>query len=219
MRTKAKTAVKICGVTQSKQAIEIASLGANAIGVIGVKSSKRFLSSKKRTELFGVLTNNFPHIERVWVVANPTEEELIECLTADYLPTVVQLHGSESQEMCKKLKEKYPYFKWWKALRISCKDDLLITSSYEEIIDSILLDSWHIRELGGTGNRLPIEWLIKMNFQKPWWIAGGVSAEWIPLLLSKTAPYGIDASSKLESSPGIKDMKKVRDLLKAVQDQ
>ncbi len=93
MRTKGNTAVKICGITQVNQALQIASLGADAIGVVGVESSKRYLAKKQRTELFKSLIDNAPEVERVLVVANPTEKELSEYLTEEGKPSVIQLQG------------------------------------------------------------------------------------------------------------------------------
>jgi phosphoribosylanthranilate isomerase len=49
----------------------------------------------------------------------------------------------------------------------------------------------------------------------PWWLAGGISAEWIPDLLAQVQPFGLDASSRLEDSPGVKDLSKVKALIDA----
>jgi len=51
----------------------------------------------------------------------------------------------------------------------------------------------------------------------PWWLAGGVSAEWVPELLSRVNPQGLDASSRLEERPGWKNLDKVQALVEAVQ--
>ncbi|MGB4533232.1 MAG: phosphoribosylanthranilate isomerase, partial [Synechococcus sp.] len=51
-----------------------------------------------------------------------------------------------------------------------------------------------------------------------WWLAGGISAEWVPELLRLVLPYGLDASSRLEVKPGVKDLNKVRALVQTVHD-
>ena len=71
------TALKICGITQIDQALEIASLGVDAIGVIGVKKSPRFVEETERRKLFEAITLNAPKVERVWVVADIEELSLI----------------------------------------------------------------------------------------------------------------------------------------------
>ena len=80
----------------------------------------------------------------------------------------------------------------------------------------ILLDACDEKSLGGTGNRVPIELLLNKTFKVPWILAGGISAEIIPEIFSKLRPDGIDASSRLEISPGIKDIKKVESLVREI---
>ena len=56
--------------------------------------------------------------------------------------------------------------------------------------------------------------LIKKNlqFSKPWWLAGGISIEWINEILTDIKPDGLDISSSIEFSPGLKDIKKTEDI-------
>ena len=55
---------------------------------------------------------------------------------------------------------------------------------------------------------------IRDRFSKPWWLAGGISIEWIDEILTDFNPYGLDISSSIEISPGLKDIKKTEDLFK-----
>ena len=80
--TKSSIKLKICGITQSQQALEIASLGVYAIGVIAVKSSLRFISTDKRVQLFQELSKSFPNTQRVLVVANINDEDLEASMTS-----------------------------------------------------------------------------------------------------------------------------------------
>ena len=89
----------------------------------------------------------------------------------------------------------------------------------ENNIDAILIDAWDANSLGGTGNRVPLELLLNKNFKSPWILAGGISAEIITEIFSKINPDGIDASSRLEISPGIKDLKKVESLVREIREQ
>ena len=100
MRAQAPTAVKICGITTVKQALSIASLGADAIGAIGVPESPRFLSDKKRRVIFESLIKNAPSVERVWVVANLDSNSILQGLKGIGAPTIIQLHVSESRQQC-----------------------------------------------------------------------------------------------------------------------
>ena len=207
--------LKICGITQTDQALQIASLGATAIGVIGVKSSPRFISSTNRSSIFKSLANYFPSTERVLVVADMNDSDLEKAISQEGSPSVIQLHGNESKERCERIRKRYPNIKLWKALRIRTKEDLSLSSQYENVIDSLLLDAWSKHQLGGTGNKIPIEWLRNNKFKVPWWIAGGISAKSIPEIIHLN-PFGIDASSKLEKSIGLKDINKVEELIKSI---
>ncbi len=216
IRTQKSPAIKICGLTKIEQAIEIASLGVDAIGVIGVPSSPRFVAEGLRRELFSELQKCYPEIDRVWVIADLDDEQVTKGLQQQGTPSIVQLHGNESPLRCQELRKIHPHIQWWKALRIQTEEDISKAHRFECHADALLLDAWSPFELGGTGSRLPVEWLYKAKFKLPWWLAGGISSEWIPKILSNIEPFGIDASSRLETSPGIKDMQKVHTLIKEI---
>ncbi len=210
------TAIKICGVTKTNQAEAIASIGVDAIGIIGVKESPRFVNEVQRRKLFKKLEESYPYLNRVWVIANMSNHQISEGLKGDGIPTVIQLHGEESKDYCQELRKSHPNFKWWKAIRIRSPLDISRAQSYEEHVDALLIDAWSPNELGGTGNRLPLQWVKNTNFQVPWWLAGGICAEWIPEIFNEVSPFGIDASSRLETAPGIKDLQRVRELVSGV---
>ena len=88
-------AIKICGLTIPSQAKYIATLGINAIGVIGVKSSSRYVSEKKRSEIFNEVISISSNIERVLVTADISEKELSQSINCCSPPSVIQLHGNE----------------------------------------------------------------------------------------------------------------------------
>ena len=217
--SKKSTAIKICGLTKTSQARSIAELKINAIGVIGVKNSPRFVPEEECMKIFNEVEKVSSSIEKVLVIANAKLEE-VKCINnRSTPPSVIQLHGNESVDYCRELKNKFPRIKIWKAFRLKAINDLENISQYEKNIDAILIDSWDEKSLGGTGNRVTIELLLNKTFKAPWILAGGISAEIIPEIFSKLRPDGIDASSRLEISPGIKDIKKVASLVREIREQ
>ena len=217
--SKKSTAIKICGLTKTSQARSIAELKINAIGVIGVKNSPRFVPEEECMKIFNEVEKVSSSIEKVLVIANEKLEE-VKCINnRSTPPSVIQLHGNESVDYCRELKNEFPTIKLWKAFRLKSINDLKNISQYEKDIDAILLDAWDEKSLGGTGNRVPIEFLINKTYKVPWILAGGISAEIIPEIFSKLRPDGIDASSRIEISPGIKDIKKVESLVRAIREQ
>ena len=214
--SKKSTAIKICGLTKTSQARSIAELKINAIGVIGVKNSPRFVPEEECIKIFNEVEKVSSNIEKVLVIADEKLEE-IKCINnRSTPPSVIQLHGNESVDYCRELKNEFPSIKLWKAFRLKSINDLEKTIQYEKNIDAILIDAWDDKSLGGTGNRVPIELLVNKTFKVPWILAGGISAEIIPEIFSKLRPDGIDASSRLEISPGIKDIKKVESLVREI---
>ena len=217
--SKKSTAIKICGITKTSQARSIAELKINAIGVIGVKNSPRFVPEEECMKIFNEVEKVSSSIEKVLVIANAKLEE-VKCINnRSTPPSVIQLHGNESVDYCRELKNEFPSIKLWKAFRLKSINDLEKTIQYEKNIDAILIDAWDDKSLGGTGNRVPIELLLDKTFKVPWILAGGISAEIIPEIFSKLRPDGIDASSRLEISPGIKDIKKVASLVREIREQ
>ena len=216
--SKKSTAIKICGITNTSQARSIAKLGINAIGVIGVKNSPRFVPETECIKIFREVEQVSSSIERVFVIANE-KLETIKCIKdRSTPPSVIQLHGDESVHYCSELRNVFPTINLWKAFRLKSINDLEKISQYEKYIDAILLDAWDENSLGGTGNRIPLKLLMNKKFNTPWILAGGISAEIIPDIFSKLRPDGIDASSQLEISPGIKDLEKIESLVRVIRE-
>ncbi len=213
---KVKTLVKICGITSIEQAIQIAEFGTNAIGIISVAESPRYISPKKKKEIFKTLKDLYPNIERVSVVKNIPVESLIKSSLEESNETINQLHGDENIDYCQKLKQKLPNIGLWKAFRIKNRQDLNKIKPFEDFIDAILLDSWNQETYGGSGKRIEQKYLKEISFSKPWWIAGGVSSDWIDEILKSIKPNGIDISSSIEISPGIKDLEKTKQIIREI---
>ena len=87
---------------------------------------------------------------------------------------------------------------------------------FEDFVDAILLDSWNEKTYGGSGKKIKSTYLNNLKFNKPWWLAGGISINWIGDVLDEIKPDGIDISSSIEISPGIKDLKKTKEIIKFI---
>ena len=211
-----KTLVKICGITSIEQAVQVAELGTNAIGIISVNESPRYISPEKKKEIFKTLKDLYPNIDRVSVVKDSPIDSIIKGFLGEPNENIIQLHGDEDIDYCQKLKQKVPNIFLWKAFRIKNKEDLDKIKPYENFVDAILLDSWNEETYGGSGKRIEQKYLEDISFSKPWWIAGGVSTEWIDIILKNIKPNGIDISSSIETAPGIKDLEKTEQIIKEI---
>jgi phosphoribosylanthranilate isomerase len=206
--------LKICGLRDPEQAAAVARLGVDAIGVIGVPDSPRYLEPGQRPALFAAIQAAAPDCQGVLVVANPDDRQLAE-LAGDQGHGVVQLHGSETPERCRQLRASLGCT-IWKALRIRSPHDLQQAWDYVQAVDALLLDAWVPDQLGGTGHRIPSEWLQGFAPPLPWWLAGGIRADRVAPLLAHLRPTGLDASSGVERAPGDKDLALVQALVAAV---
>ena len=211
--------LKVCGLRTPEQAAAVATLGVDAIGVIGVPGSPRWLEPSERPALFTAVEAARPGCLGVLVVADPADGEF-SWLGSGGGHRVVQLHGGESPERCRHLREALgPDIGLWKALRIRSRDDLEQAAAYGPVVDALLLDAWVPDQLGGTGHRIPIEWLTDFRPSLPWWLAGGIRADRVAPAMAALAaapPAGLDASSGVERAPGDKDLDRVADLVAAV---
>jgi len=155
----------------------------------------------------------YPNIERVSVVQNCPIDLIIKNFLGNPSETIIQLHGDEDIDYCKKIREKIPNIGLWKAFRIKTEKDLENIKPFEDFVDAILLDSWNNETYGGSGKKIKSIYLKNLQFSKPWWLAGGISIEWVEEILSEIKPDGLDISSSIEISPGLKDLKKTAELL------
>ncbi|MEB3105181.1 MAG: phosphoribosylanthranilate isomerase [Cyanobacteriota bacterium] len=207
--------LKICGLRALDQAQAVARLGVDAIGVIGVEASPRWVPVAERPALFATIAAVAPRCRRVLVVANPSDGELADLSSAQG-HTVLQLHGAETPERCRELREQWPGLELWKALRIRRPEDLDQAYGFTGVVDALLLDAWVPDQLGGTGHRIPLEWLGNFHPALPWWLAGGIRADRIPVVQQALRPTGLDASSGVERAPADKDLAAVEALVQAV---
>ena len=211
---KTNTLVKICGLTSEEQALQVAKLGAHAIGIISVEESPRYVSAEIKKKIFKTLESFYPKIHRVSVVQNSPVDLIIKNFLGNPSETIIQLHGDEDIDYCKKIREKIPNIGLWKAFRIKTEKDLDKIQPYEDFVDAILLDSWNEKTYGGSGEKIKSAYLKNLQFSKPWWLAGGISIKWIDEILNEIKPDGLDISSSIEISPGLKDLKKTKELIK-----
>ena len=135
---KTNTLVKICGLTSEEQALQVAKLGANAIGIISVEESPRYVSAEIKKKIFKALENFYPKIDRVTVVQNCPIDLIIKNFLGNPSETIIQLHGDEDIDYCKEIRKKIPYIGLWKAFRIKTEKDIEKIKPFEDFVDAIL---------------------------------------------------------------------------------
>jgi phosphoribosylanthranilate isomerase len=194
--------IKICGITTVEQGSAIAQMGATDLGFICVPSSQRHL---KLAQLEALVAQLAPVANTVGVFADFSVTTIAHVVGLTHLDTV-QLHGNESVEFCQQLRQALPDTEIIKAWRVRSNSDLTSIQAYSEVVDSLLLDAYDPAALGGTGQTLDWEQLAAFTPAIPWFLAGGLTPDNLDRALNQLQPDGIDLSSGVEVSPGIKDL-------------
>ncbi len=217
--------VKICGITKIEQGQAIAQMGATALGFICFPKSPRYITPENIKNIVEKLPIN---IDQIGVFVNPKIDLLSEIIINTKL-NGIQLHGDESPEFCHQLRQSIPNnIEIIKALRIKSPQDLTKANTYENYVDTLLLDAYHPDKLGGTGQTLDWKIIQEFNPTSPWLLAGGLTPENVIeaiqqfILVSQPKIEfnhefnnnfcGIDLSSGVETAPGDKNLVKVKKL-------
>jgi phosphoribosylanthranilate isomerase len=201
--------IKICGITNLNDGQKALSLGADAIGFIAYPKSKRYIDSKKVKEIVAQLSETYPSSDYVGVFVNAKKEEITPYINAGI--NIIQFHGNETNDEVNNINIEC---KKWKALAISTTEEIERINNFN--VHRILIDAYDKENYGGTGKLANWELAKKAikETKKKVILAGGITARNITQAIQKTNPYGLDLSSGVEKSPGIKDHKKLEELFK-----
>jgi phosphoribosylanthranilate isomerase len=193
--------VKICGLTNYRDAAAAMDMGADILGFNFYPKSPRFITPEKAMKIIKKLPA-FVDIAGVFVNAPFDKiQETIEQCQLDW----IQLHGDESPQFCQSFVS--VSVKTMKALRVRDQADIDRANSF--FTDAILLDAFHPEKYGGTG--LTFDWNIIGHIGKRVFLAGGINPDNAAAAV-ELGVYGIDVCSGIESQPGKKDYKKMRKL-------
>jgi phosphoribosylanthranilate isomerase len=207
--------VKICGVTNLKDAQLAVEAGADAIGLNFYAASPRYCPLDRACQIAAGLP---PHVCRVGVFVNAPAAE-IRRLAEDLSLDLVQLHGDETPEF---LRELAP-LPMMRALRVA--DDLAPLEQYltdchrlMALPRLLLVDRACGDRYGGTGTTLDWNWLAlnRHRFRgTPLVLAGGLNPDNVARAIAAVRPWGVDVASGVEAAPGAKSPELVRRFVEA----
>jgi len=204
-----KTWTKICGITRAQDALAAANLGVDAIGLNFYPQSPRAISVADVADLVEGLP------ARVSVVAlfvNPTSELVRQVLRTGTVD-LLQFHGSESAEFCEQFETPY-----MKVVAVKTDSDLKAEFAKYESAQYILLDSFDPIMLGGTGKTFDWGTVVELTQKQRsrLVLAGGLGPANVREAIEIVQPFGVDVSSGVESSKGIKDIKMMQLFIQGV---
>lgn len=197
--------IKICGLKRLEDIEIVNKYKPDYIGFV-FADSKRKVSHELAKEMKENLDSS---IISVGVFVDADIDEILEVYQLGIID-IAQLHGSESEEYIKTLKQKSNYqLKIINAIEMDSEKNLL---EYDNsLADYLLLDS-------GKGSGKTFDWrLIRKDLKKEFFLAGGLNSENIVQAIKEFNPYAVDLSSSLESN-GYKDEIKIKEVMEAIND-
>ena len=213
------TKVKICGLIDLENAYYVATAGADMLGLNFYYQSPRFVGIEKATEICDVLRDELGEACPVFVgiFVNATVDD-ISSVTSKVGLDFAQLSGDETDDMLVELRGIA-----FKSIRPMNKamalDDVEYFSQHmpaDERAPSLLLDAYHPRLYGGTGDSASTEVALAVKEQVPrLMLAGGLNPENVGARVKAIRPWGVDVASGVESEPGIKDIDLVTAFIEA----
>lgn len=197
--------IKICGMTQSENVNRVVGLDPDLMGFIFHPGSKRYMADKLDTSVSEKIPRG---IKKVGVFVNASLSTLLDGYETFGLDAL-QLHGTESPEFCEELKSRD--IRIIKAFSITQAFNFKDTEPYLNYCDFFLFDTSTPRH-GGSGLKFDWKKLEEYNYDKPFFLSGGISPEDANTIKSLDYPllYGVDLNSRFEIRPGIKDIQKLR---------
>ncbi|MFI5185830.1 MAG: phosphoribosylanthranilate isomerase [Chitinophagales bacterium] len=208
--------IKVCGITQLKQLEHLDAIDIDFAGLNFYKESPRYVVGKISSE--DVRDGDFD-IKKVGVFVNESLEKIMKTVE-EYGLDIVQLHGEETPEFCRRLSEEIEVIKTFRVNNDTKSIEELI-AKYDDACDYYLFDTggyssplgggWE-GALGGTGVQFDWKLLNDSRIEKPFFLAGGIGLPDVVKVKMFDHPdfFAVDINSKFEISPGEKDLDLVK---------
>ncbi len=198
---------KICGLKDIESINAAVSNGADYIGFIFYPPSPRNIPPEDAAKLAARVEGE---VSTVAVFVDPSDSD-IDSVLKHFIPSYLQLHGSETPERVSEIKEKYniPIIK---ALPIEFISDMAVSEEYKNLVEIFLFDAKN----AGSGESFSWKILKNKIFSIPYMLAGGINSDNAKEAIEVAGAKIIDVSSGVESERGVKDPVKIKEFLKIV---
>ena len=206
-------AIKICGIASPAALDAVIAARADHAGLVFFPPSPRNVSLADAAALGARAAGR---IGRVGLFVDADDALLGDAVAAASLDAI-QLHGKEPPERAAQLRARFG-IPVWKALSIASADDVAKAAAYVGAVDLVLFDAKTPKGTLPGGMGLSFDWSLLSAWKAPcaWGLAGGLSADNVAEAVRRTGAPLIDASSGVESAPGVKDPDKIAAFCAAV---
>jgi phosphoribosylanthranilate isomerase len=196
--------VKVCGITRIEDAHAAVAAGAAAIGFVFWRDSPRFIDPYRARAIAATLP---PFVTLVGVFVDQRAEYVSGVASLVRLGAV-QLHGSETPEYADRLG--LPIVK---AIALGSRAAGIEAWAKRH---TILLDAEDPVKRGGTGRTIDWAGAAAVAATRPTILAGGLTPGNVGQAIVRVRPFGVDVSSGVERSPGVKDHGRITALFEAI---
>jgi phosphoribosylanthranilate isomerase len=207
-------AVKICGLSTA-ETVEAAVEGkATHVGFVFHPRSPRRVTAAQAADLARLVARP---VRTCGLFVDADDATIMGTLDRVGLD-LLQLHGAETPERCRQLRERtgLPVMK---AIGVAGDTDVRLAERWFGAADLLLFDAKPppVPDALPGGNGIGFDWdlLAGRDFPLPWFLSGGLGPGTVRDAIRRTRAPGIDVSSGVESSPGIKDAHRIREFLAA----
>lgn len=206
------TGIKICGIDRAEALEAAIAAQASHVGFVFYPPSPRFLKSAEAAALAAQAKGR---ITRVGLFVDPDDATLAEGVGTGL--DAIQLHGEESPARVAEVKARFG-IDVWKVLPVASESDVGRAGAYHGAADFILFDAKTPKGALPGGMGLRFDWSLLGSYRgaTPWGLAGGLNAGNVAEAIERTGAPLVDASSGIESAPGVKDVGKIAAFCAAV---
>ncbi|KLE35780.1 phosphoribosylanthranilate isomerase [Aurantiacibacter luteus] len=212
-----ETLIKICGLTTPETVDAAVEAGATHVGFVHFPDSPRHIGISDAAKLRQRLPKS---VRAVLLTVNLDPKATALALQA-IEPEVLQLHGNETVEWLQLLRDNST-LEIWKAVGLKDRGTLERSERFKGAAHRIIYDAAAQAVPGALpgGNGLTLDWRLLLNYrhQVDWGLAGGLTPENVADAIRFTGAPLVDASSGLESAPGVKDVGKIKAFCAAARD-
>lgn len=207
--------IKVCGMKNAANMAAICQLDPDYMGFIFYPASTRFVGDFG-PELIPAL-DSLTNIVRTGVFVDESPDVILRLVKLWHLDAV-QLHGAESPEICGELQN--VGLEVIKAFGVDDGFEFNQLDKFEPFCDYFLFDT-KTKQHGGSGRAFNWKVLANYRLSKPYFLSGGLGPENINDVqgLHDERLYAVDLNSKFEISPGIKDVKSLKQAFKQLKQQ
>lgn len=202
------TAIKICGLSTPETVAAAVEAGASHVGFVHFAKSPRHVGLKQAASLRADLPAGVRAVLLLVGADIETTATAIEVVR----PDVIQFHGKETPEWIALVREKTGV-ETWRAIGVRSAETLAKTEKYRGAVDRLLYDAPPPEAAGAIpgGNGIAFDWrlLAGHDHAADWGLAGGLNPDNVAQAIRATGAPLVDASSGLESAPGVKDVDKI----------